>query len=275
MSLLVFFALFGVFLTQYVPLWMTDNEAAFTGLAQQAMAQLKANIDFQVLTGNPPVMATPFVMSSQGIPLIAQPTAGILNFIPNTPGVYANVSLNPGPGGGGAFYQNMSLGVLQFILPNRYFSQQLFNYQDDAVAQSQSVSQQIVEFPPLLSINQTGTNASVTMMLLQLFGNATQTVSVGTAEVYSHFLYAQSFQSSSVSGTATAKFRLGTSYPCGWGSFLNTTLTQSGLPKAKWSVVDNSCGRPGAQMLSLSFTGLSAFKLILGEESLVLGVGVE
>ncbi|HTT25996.1 MAG TPA: hypothetical protein VMH90_03415, partial [Thermoplasmata archaeon] len=103
LALLVFFALFGIFLTQYVPLWMTDNESAWTSQLQTSFATLKSNMDLQVALGSSGLLATPFVMSSQGIPLIAQPTEGILSFVPNSPGVFASVSATRGPGGSGPF----------------------------------------------------------------------------------------------------------------------------------------------------------------------------
>ena len=101
LALLVFFALFGIFLTQYVPLWMTDNESAWTSQTQQSFAQLKSNMDLQVALGNTGLLSVPFVMSSQSIPLIAQPTQGVLSFVPNTAGLFANVSASKGPGSSG------------------------------------------------------------------------------------------------------------------------------------------------------------------------------
>ncbi|HEV8050702.1 MAG TPA: hypothetical protein VGP88_08945, partial [Thermoplasmata archaeon] len=127
LALLVFFALFGVFLTQYLPLWMNENEVAFTQQTESSMAQLKSNIDLQAALQSPPVYQTPFTMNSQGVPLIAQGTVGVLSFIPFTPNVFANVTMNPGPGDGKAFYQNISLGTVSMFLPNRYYSPQLFS----------------------------------------------------------------------------------------------------------------------------------------------------
>jgi hypothetical protein len=130
LSLLVFFALFGIFLTQYVPLWMTDNEAEFTNAAAASFITLKGGIDYQYALGVPPVLGTAFTISSQGVPLIAQPTEGALTFLPNQcPGgffargvtgataanygqpanpaycVFQNQSMSVGPGGSGRYSQ--------------------------------------------------------------------------------------------------------------------------------------------------------------------------
>ncbi|HTT14693.1 MAG TPA: hypothetical protein VMG81_02800 [Thermoplasmata archaeon] len=82
LALLVFFALFGVFLTQYVPLWMVDNESAFTAQSAASFAQLKANVDLQYALDGPPVYGTPFTLQSAGVPLIAAASQGTLTFIP-------------------------------------------------------------------------------------------------------------------------------------------------------------------------------------------------
>ncbi|MCI4354935.1 MAG: hypothetical protein L3K06_06175, partial [Thermoplasmata archaeon] len=34
LAMLVFFSLFGIFIEQYLPLWMTDNESSFTSQTQ-------------------------------------------------------------------------------------------------------------------------------------------------------------------------------------------------------------------------------------------------
>jgi hypothetical protein len=276
LALLVFFALFGVFLTQYVPLWMTDNESQFTAQAQVSFADLKSNIDTQVALGSPPVFATPFVMASEGIPLIAQPTSAIMNFVPSQPGVYANVSVSRGPGGGGPFFQNFTLGTLQLQLPNRYYSSETFEYEDDAVIMSQSDTHQILAYPPPLTINVTGTHTGVTLVLLQLYGNATQTVSTGSQEVYSHFISTQSFTSTSAA-PFTARFQIGTHYPCAWSTFLSSTLANSGIGAAHYTLTPSTCTAAGgfAHQVRLNFSSLNSFTLVLAQFSIVVGVGVE
>ena len=272
LAMLVFFALFGVFLEQYLPLWMTDNESAFTTNTQASLATLKYNIDVQTALEGPPVLATPFTMSSDGVPVFAQPTAGVLNFVPTNPGVFANVSMNPGPGGSSAFFQNFSLGSLTMQLPNRYFSPQFFAFEDDAVIQSQSATQQLVLYPQSLSVNASGTTFGATMALVQLLGNATQAVSTGTQDVYSHYLFSQTFTSAPVAGTVNAKLVLGTHYPCAWTRFFATQTLPLG---AHVTISPAKCvTSPTASVMSVSFTGLATFTLVLSEFTINVGVGV-
>jgi hypothetical protein len=284
LSLLVFFALFGLFLTQYVPIWMSDNEAAFTSQAQQSMAELKSNIDLQAALGAPPVQAAAFQVSSQGIPLFAQPTVGQLAFLPKTAGVYANVTVTPGPSGQKTFYQNLSqLGTLRFSLPNRYYSAQTFELEDDAVVQSQGYAQQTLAYPPLLSVNSSGTFSAVTLALVQMYGNSSSVASQGTVDVFTHFSSRQSVTSSAASVSAT--FTLGTFYPCAWYRFLNAALVNSTLPAGGWSWVSpappttaqTACGPTGnhALRLQIQFANLRSFTLIVAGVNVVMGQGVE
>lgn len=220
LALLVFFALFGIFLTQYVPLWMVDNESQFTSQAAASFAQFKSNIDFQYSTGGPTSFGTPFVLQSYGVPLIATPTQGTLNFIPSNcplqtvsgfstqvafytaavhPGgttigqpvapadcVFANVTMGYGPGGvGHPYYQSVASGVLQMSLPNRYYTSEAFSFEDDGVIQSQAGGFQIMAFPPPLNVSTVAGNTTATSSFLQLYGNATSVVGQQSQQVFS------------------------------------------------------------------------------------------
>ncbi len=278
LSLLVFFALFGIFLTQYVPLWMDDNEAAFTAQTQESFANLKSEMDLQATFGTAPVLSTPFVMSSQGIAIFAQPTAGTLNFIPDQPGVFANVTTSIGPGDSHAFYQNYTLGTLHMDLPNRYFTPQEFELEDDGVIQSQSDTHELLDFPPILSYNITGTNVGVTLGLFQMVGNATQAISSGTEQVYSHFKTAQTYYVQAPTGTTfTATYTIGTHYACAWQQFFNESYRTSGFPVANATLTPNTCvaSMQTAQDVVLTLRGLSSCDLIVAAFQMVVGVGVE
>jgi hypothetical protein len=278
LALLVFFALFGIFVTQYVPLWMNDNESAWTAQVQEALAQLKSNMDLQVALGNPPLLSTPVVMASQAIPLIAQPTAGVLSFTPQLAGVFANVSMTAGPGNSGPFYQNFSLGTLRLQLPNRYYAPQTFELENDAVVQSQSDIHQILAFPPPIAFNSSGGHVGVVIGMYQMIGNASQAVSTGTEQIYSHYISTQNYISHGIAGaTFNAKFVMGTHYECGWQAFLKGLLQSSGLPIGMATLTPSTCSASltKAQDVTLSLTGISSLQLIVANFEIVIGVGVE
>ena len=281
LALLVFFALFGIFLTQYLPLWMTENETAFTAQAQQSEAELKSNIDFQVAAHSPPVLATPFVMDSQGVPILAQPTSAILSFVPHLPGVFANVSSTLGPGNGKPFYQNFSLGTLQLTLPNRYFNPQTFEVENDAVIQSQLETNQILLYPPSLQIAVSGNNTNLTLVMVQFYGNATQAVASGSEEVFTHFLSEQNYTIGGTGSTFAVTFAIGTHYRCSWATFLQKAIPKGGLKLGSGytlaPVLPNYCGvtNGAAQDLTVTFPHINTLTLVVASIGLVVGVGVE
>jgi hypothetical protein len=311
LSLLVFFALFGLFLTQYVPLWMTDNESLFTAQAATSFAQFKGAVDSQYYLGGPQSYGTPFTISSQGVPLIAQPTQGSLIFLPTTcPGgfvtkgsnagqpvnpnycVFANITESNGPGGSGTYSQSIPTGILEFNLPNRYYTPETFYYEDDAVVQSQSSGYQIMMVPPQLNVSVVGGNITVSDSLLQLYGNASTVVGQGSQEVYSELRYSQLV---TANGGASMKpfnftFEIGTQYPCAWSPYLYHVLTTSGLPIGNYSLTgpystaaigSSFPGSPGScfnfnratTILSFTISGVNYAQLYLAGIQVGMGVG--
>ncbi len=285
LALLVFFALFGVFLTQYVPLWMSENEQSLTSQMEVSLAELKNGIDGQVASGGPAVVSTPFPLSSQSIPLISQPTVATITFVPPSPGsgTYSNVSMRPAPGATGAgtiFYENVSMGTLQIAVPSRYYSPQTFSLENDAVVEEQGTSQQVIEFPPTLSVNQTGSGYGVTESIVELTGIATQATGVGTQEAFSHFVFSQTFTSTSATDTLNAQFTEGTFYPCAWSAFVASTFAQapSGFTSSHYTTTaPSSCASTltTSYPFKVAFTDLASFTLIYAEVRLVIGVGTE
>ncbi len=269
LALLVFFTLFGIFLTQYLPLWMTDNESQFTAQAAYSFALFKSNVDsqYQFPAGTPETLGTPFVASSQGIPLLAQPTQSTLVFLSSTcpsgfyakgtPGgtganygqpvntancVFANVSFSHGPGDSGFYSEHIATGTLEMLLPNRYYIAQDYYFEDDGVIESQQGGFQIMTVNPPLNVTTNAGNLTVTSSLLQLYGNASTYIGQGSVDVYSHYRYSQDAVSNGLHVVANNSnipfvytFQIGTQYPCAWSSFLNKTMATSGVPKASYS----------------------------------------
>ncbi len=275
LALLVFFALFGIFLTQYVPLWMTDNESEFSNQAAYSFSQLKSNIDYQYTVGGPSTLGVPFSLQSQGVPLIAQATQATLNFVPtNCPSQsvtgytaqvpfytetvhpsgtvigqpvnsarcnFANVTIGYGPGGTGAtYYQLIGTGALQMVLPNRYYTQETYYFEDDAVIQSQIGGYQVMAFPSPFNVTTVAGNTSLTTSFLQLYGNATAVVGQESQQVASTLRYTQYVTSNGKYSSSTKTysptnftFEIGTQFPCAWYAFLSKQMATSGLTASK------------------------------------------
>ena len=275
LALLVFFTLFGVFVTQYLPLWMTENESSFSSQADLAFANFKSTVDSQYQLGGPQTTGVPFTLSSGNVPLLAQPTEGILEFLPSgcangfiippasgTPGqpatptscLFVNISLSQGPGGSGPFSQRIGTGVLQMVLPNRYYTPETYFYEDDAVIVSQPGGYQVMDVNPPLNITHTAAgNTTVSTSLLQLYGNTSSIVGLGSQDLYSHFRYSQMVTSSGAINPLSSNntpypftftFEIGTQYPCAWSAFLQQTMATSGLASTDWSLTYLPAGVP-------------------------------
>ncbi|MGA9839922.1 MAG: hypothetical protein WBF81_01445 [Thermoplasmata archaeon] len=280
LAMLVFFALFGIFLTQYVPLWMTDNESQFAAQAATSFASFKSDVDVQYTLGGPQTFGTPFVISSDGVPLIAQPTQGSLVFLPNTcPGgfwsagqhgasasnygqpvntaycAFVNVTESIGPGGSGTYSQAIQTGTLEMVLPDRYYSPQTLVYEDDGVIQTQSSSYQIMAFPPPLNITAFAGNTTISDSILQQYGNASTAVGQGSEEVYSSLRYTQAVtDNGKLTGTTLTPFKftfvIGTAYPCAWMPFLYKAVTSSGVAAANYALSTTFDGAATATLAS-------------------------
>ncbi|MCI4347850.1 MAG: hypothetical protein L3J97_04435, partial [Thermoplasmata archaeon] len=122
LSLLVFLSLFGTFLVFYLPLWMSDNESNFTSGVTASLATLQSNMQLQAETGSPPILSTPFTMSSDAVPLLSVATTGTMAFLPRTPGASVSLSIPNFLTANSPYVQTFggSLGTLLVSLPNRY-----------------------------------------------------------------------------------------------------------------------------------------------------------
>jgi hypothetical protein len=295
LSLLVFFALFGIFLTEYVPVWMTENESQWSTAAQTSMAQLQSSLEQQIAFGSPPTYATTFNLQSQGIPLFAQGTQGSLTFLGAAYYSTLNLSTHPGyqetpfvflkiayPGVAKPLWANYSTGFVSMNLPNRYYSAQTIQLEDDAVIVSQTATNQYVAYPPFISLTQTSGNFSVAMEVTQLTGNSTSSSYAGTQDMYSHLIGAApvTFNNSSAvagfTGGLTITMGVYTHFPCAWWGLFNQTVSRAGLVSPVVATIANSgCVSQTSAMVpvSLTLTDVTSFSYIRGEVRMTTGVG--
>lgn len=232
LSLLVFMTLFGLFLTQFLPLWMTDNEAEFADTVAVQLGQVKQCMDLLALYGTPGgSCSTPIVMQSGGIPIFASPTQGTLNF-EEIHGLTTNVSFNqtalgvPQPHGN--FYQNFSPAQIVMSLPNRYYIPVTYAISDGALFQDQGSSQQTMLYQPSITVSSNGATSSLSMILYGMYGTTTSLTTTASNEVYVSL-----FGSSTFTGSATAlNMTFFTYYPCAWQSFFAQAFNGTSLVPA-------------------------------------------
>lgn len=260
LALLVFFALFGVFLTQYLPLWMTDNESQLSNEAQGSLAALKNGIDLQYALGTIPILSVPFTISSASVPLLAQPTEGTLSYLTGCPsGFYPGNGTPVVPGscsyaritytvGGGAVRNNPYVGsapsnILTFSLPNRYYTPITYYLEEDAVEASQGGGHQLMVLPPPINVSKTDGNVTVTSSLVDLLGNASTYTGLGSKDVTSHLVSSSRITStdrflngptcatnlsSCVAMSFNVTITLGVHSVCAWYNYLANVTVGSG-----------------------------------------------
>jgi hypothetical protein len=282
LSLLVFLSLFGVFLTFYLPVWMTDNEANFTSGMATSMAELQSNMVGQAESGAPPILSTPFTMSSNSVPLLSVPTTGTLAFLPRTPGASVSLSIPNFLAANTPYKQTFggSLGTLQLTLPNRYFTPETFQMEDGAVIQYQSDTNQYIAFPPIFQLEKVGSTLSLTVMLTQMYGNATRVTSPGTIEVYSELLGStQTLRNNLTGPVASFYLNITTHYPCAWTTFLTQSRALNNVSASQMTVtsVDTSgcISTSGlAKTVNVFISNIASLTLVLANFQVSAGIGV-
>ncbi len=261
LALLVFFALFGIFLTQYVPLWMDENENQLSDQAVSALATLKSGVDEQYTLPNIPSYSVPFTMSSNSVPLLAQPTIATLSYVAGCPGGFTTAGAPTNTGAcdferltytnttatkSHPYNQTFATNYLEDDLPNRYDTAVTYFFESDGLFGSQLSGRQWLVAPPPINLTKTNGNLTFESSLLVLLGNASSYSSQGTKDVSSHLedranvsSYGRFYGSTGAAGSFTVTMTLGVHDLCGWYNFLYN-LTDSALgasSSSSWKLV--------------------------------------
>lgn len=255
MALLVFLTFMGLFTNQFVPVWMSDNESAHMSTAIQQFVTLKSQVDISIShNANTRVAPTPvfvpITLSASGIPVFAGPTAGVLEFSPETFGVlpylvpYLDVTYtykSTTSGTERTYSLNSSNdghsgGDLDLYCPNRYYVEQHLTYEAGAIILNQSDGEFIVAGPQILVRNMgTAASPNLVMMLTQITLEGTnKTVGgVGSKGVNADLTYAETKTYENAYGEdgnpATLGqdlvLRIATKHGVAWENYFNRTLT--------------------------------------------------
>ncbi len=152
MTILVFLTFMGVFTSQIVPAWMSDNESDHMSQCIEQMLSLKSNIDGLIADYSnsliaPTQIVVPVTLGATGIPVFAAPTSGILSFIPET--VEDKPSFNTSYTVDLTDDDGHSGGALQLYCPNRYYVEQYVIYEAGAIIINQTDGEFIISGVPL------------------------------------------------------------------------------------------------------------------------------
>lgn len=278
LSLLVFLSIFGIFITQYLPIWMTDNEASYATTVQTQFGTLKHDIDVLTLENIPGrAVSDPITMQSASIPVFATPTQGQLALAP-VHGVYLNVSFSlPGVP---KFFQNYSSYDLTMTLPDRYYVPVTYAFEDDAVISIQGaptdVAGQVMDFDPSVIANTTSTPTGslthVSLSLFSLYGNTTRGGQSGTQEIYATLLSTQTYTPTPRTGLNIVQ---ATDYPCAWSRFWNSSFQTPGLGFSLYPLPQTACktNPSGPTIVRVSLTSVTSMQVIVAAIGMSVGIG--
>ncbi len=277
LALLVFLAIFGIFLSDYLPLWMQDNEQSLAAQVESQFGGIQNTMGSEYLSSDAGYQAAnPVTMQSGGVPVFAQPTQGILSFTGNHQ-LFTNVSFRLDSSTGQAYYQNITtVGDLTMSLPNRYYVPMTFDLQNGGVIEAQSgASQQNMIFAPSVVANSSGGVSTLYMTLFALYGN-NSVLNLPTAVVYTTFLASQQYPG--YAGTYV-DVNFTTQYPCAWATYWNNTFgylnstqypsTLNVHPNPTQACVPGGTG--GVTLMHVSFSAVSHFILSVADFTVSVG----
>lgn len=278
LALLVFMTLFGIFLTQFLPLWMLDNESAEANLVAGQVGNIKSCLDDLALKATPGYQCTsPISMQSGGVPIFGTPTQATLSF-QQIPQLFTTVTFNATGFGAptipGNYVFNGTPAQLTVNLPDRYYVPVTYSLTLGAVISSQGGTQQNMLFSPaIVGSNVTASSTSLSMTLYEMYGQSTSISSVGTSEVYASYLESENYV-----GTNTAvNLTMTTQFPCAWQQFYSNAFKGVGSPAItpQFSPALCSAARPYGSyyLMHAYFAPVSSFSLTVVYFDVQMGLG--
>jgi hypothetical protein len=232
MSLLVFLTFMGMFTNQFVPVWMSDNESTHMAIAVTQMVGFKADIDGLVadysnsLLAPAPIVA-PITLHASGIPIFAEPTAGILVFghetvagLPNLNVSYVDddYTLSPTTGGHAG-------GYVYLYAPNRYYVEQYLIYEAGAVILNQTDGEFIISGPQF-SVGDVSGSRVVKLTQVSLYGPNKTVGGTGTKSINAEMMYADT-TTFRATGGADITISIMTLHGPAWQTYFNRALNSS------------------------------------------------
>lgn len=232
MSLMVFLTFMGMFTNQFVPVWMSDNESAHMANVVTQMVGFKADIDGLVADYSnsllaPAPIVSPITLHATGIPIFAEPTAGILVFTHETSSsmpclnvsyVDDDYTLDPTTGGHAG-------GHVYLYAPNRYYVEQYLIYEAGAVILNQTDGEFIISGPQF-SVSDVSGNRVVKLTQVSLYGPNKTVGGTGTKSINAEMLYADTTTFRADAG-ADLTISVLTPHGTAWMSYFNRALNSS------------------------------------------------
>lgn len=290
MAMMIFLTLLSMFMNQYVPIWMEDNEATHMNDVEGQFATLKHSVDLQILTGMmgsyDVSLYSPITLGAAGIPMFSAPTLGQLSVNPDPTQSGTRVSWNYNVSGDGVqtLYSNSS-GNVKLLVPNRYYVVQTIVYENDAVILDQAEGE-LVKAPPQISLRKEGGRYNMVITQVSLISknqtfNGFDNRGITTymrSSTSSTFNDVDTFIPTTDALTGNIYINQTTQYGDAWYSYLNNTMlrynfawgTDYNLARTVLSL--DQLNRP-TEMISLSVNSDTISTLTINQAHLDLVIG--
>ncbi len=244
MAMMIFLTFLSMFMNQYVPIWMEDNEATHMNDVEGEFATLKHSINIQILAGMmgkyDVSLYSPVTLGAQGIPMFAAPTMGQLSVNPDPADskseinwVY-NVTGASSPEDGNRMFWSNSSGMVRLLVPNRYFVIQTMVYENDAIILSQKEGE-LVKAPPQITFRQEGSRYNMVITQISMIGNNQTFNGFDNRGITTYLRSATTATYDDVDSTASVPtdaltgwiyVNQTTHYGSAWYSYLNNTMAK-------------------------------------------------
>lgn len=239
MALMVFLAFLSMFTSQYVPVWMEENEASHMNVVYSQFANLKQSVDIQIQAGliigsSQVQIFSPVKLGADGIPMFAAPTPGYLSI--HRSSSYDNVSFSFGPSASAVNfnsttdYKSHTGGSISMYAPNRYYVEQELIYENDAIILRQPDGQYMKANPQFM-VNPSGTSFQISYAQLDIRGDDNSYVGYGTRGIQTTLKAASTTTFTNLTNGTHPYLYINhtTWYEGAWNSSFNQTLTHAGM----------------------------------------------
>lgn len=255
MALLIFLTFMSMFVGTYIPIWMKDNERSHMNTVLNQYGDLKGKVDnlvaytatvqmYQsmvigtIISTQSTKMYQSFDLGSQGVPIFASQTAGVLSFLPkNQTDSGMRIEFNEvGRSGNTTFPadpNDSTGGKLSFYAPNRYYVEQWVAYENGGIIIKQNDGQTFRAAPTIsLNWNNGGfINATVTQIdmigvnqSVYGLGNVGVNVNLEAVDLPTNYFVAQDS-----GGSRSLWMNMSTEYGQAYFEYFNSTCVSEGL----------------------------------------------
>ncbi len=239
MALMVFLAFLSMFTSQYVPVWMEENEASHMNVVYSQFANIKQSVDIQIQAGlilgsSQVQIFSPVKLGANGIPMFAAPTPGYLSIHRTTS--YNNVNFSFGSPltvdlNSTTDYESYTGGTVSLDVPNRYYVKQELAYENDAIILKQPGGQYMKASPQFI-VNPSGTFYHISYTQLDIRGDDSSYVGYGTRGIQTTLKAASTTTFTNLTSNGAHPYlsiNQTTWYEGAWNSSFNQTLTNAGM----------------------------------------------